>query len=1415
MWSTVMTERDPLLALRGLIDEPIAPRAAFADELRARLLTELASHRPPAIDEDRMMEITTPGLNLVVPHPRERRPPHWRTFARFAAALLVLFSVIAAFASERAGGPETPKPTMEANLGIFPPSSATPDPNTVTALEADSGVLWKVPTGSEKTPLAEVVPANGTAYFLEQSGYLYAVDSASGELRWKANAGSNWGVAVDDSGAYVTARLPGPDTSTRLLKYDLTTGQEIWRVSLGEDVSSQPMLNNGIAYVWDGQNYLYAVDTETGTELWRRHSADTPDKAVDLSAFNQTALYRPDALLDTAGILVITSDGQLGRITLDDAESGEWEWRAQLENRGERVYVLASTADTVATVSLPTGADSQAPNSLIVFDRESGRELWRNSSKEFPGLLLSDGDGYIVSVSYIPEVATPTSSVPITSSESRKYNARTGEVEWTAEKFIPRAVTPDGSIAVSFLGDGFITLADTKTGRILGSAYPFGVVYGTYGLTNDTLFGIRADGALIAIDLNKMKNGKLPGGAEPPATPEGTPSPESDSALLWQTEPVENLRSVGQPVASNGAIYRLIYSKDFSGVEAFDAATGDLTWRHAVEGTSIVADEGGVYVTLNAHNTSSPIFATPGSEASETSSASVVALDPQTGEERWSIDTGTSESRPALRDGTLYFIEDVGFGNVAQGMTQEATAIDVSDGSAIWSQTVGVPAGDDSWITSLAMPPNSMVVGDSVLVMHLGNGALIGLDRATGEKRWEHQGFDPLNFTVDLRISGSTVIAAVYGRGNLGLSIDGFSNLQSKSAVIAYNLEDGTPLWGYDTGDMPSNLAVANGIAVVTAAPSAVPELDPPVISDGARKAFSWVTIGIDTATGEFAWMAGGGGGPEESRSSIVQSVDSPVIYQINPPSSFAVIDPGTGNSASSPLNFGQAISGAPVADGDHVYIQLKDGTIAAATLPVPATQTIDEQLDSLMPPTGDPLPDNVVWHTDQDIPWPREMLGFGLDAMTVADDRIYRTSVVITDLEAQTTEQVLEAFDAQTGQRLWQIPVTWPGTFRVGDSLAAGNGSVFVVVNTSENPDEEMTSWDLVAFDGANGDEQWRQSFTNDQGIEAITFIDDVLYTATTESAVTAYDATTGQPIWTSSAPPNNTITIPSEPITEGTISEDNESSPAGSEPAIAKHDDRLYVVTTSGKIAVLDAQDGSLIGSADPGSTESTTKPVFMGDLMIVGNTESGTSIDGLMSVGRRGTLTAFDVTDNYSIAWQMEVGRSADNVVAIGDELYVTVGMPDDPDNTVVVRFNPEDGGLIWTSQPLGRILLLRSTDDSPGSLVAQSISDGVLYTLDRVTGDITATSEHFPAIAIEAGDNGSSYYATLLDGTLAAISVEGPVISHDQLMVTAVATQANPESTASPEAIAWHVGALDSPLLADGSIVAVNQSAISAG
>lgn len=1383
-----MTERDPLPALRGLIDEPIAPRPAFAEELRARLLTELATHRPPAIDEERTMDITTPGMRLAVPSVTPRRLPGWRSMAQVAAALIVIFGLLAVFASERAGGPSHPKPTIEANLGIYPPSLATPEPGTVHEAERDLGVLWKITDINPNTPLVDVSTFIGTTYFLKEDEVI-AVDSATGEVAWRTSVAHGWGLLADAQGIYVTTATGADGGSSNLLKLDTLTGKQVWSTPVGL-YPGRPLLSDGIIFVWNTANILYAISASSGTELWSKDYSHTPlsTASVDNTAAAMGRL--PAAVLDGENLVVGTSDARVGSIHIAGGEDHDWIWSAQLDFKNQPGFEVAVAGDSVAAIAVTT-ADGQFRGQLTVWDRLTGQELWEGDDTKDYSSLISTGSSFAASVAPHSASSTRRTVAEIVASgpsyAATAFDPRTGAEIWSTSGLIPKSMSQDQSMIFALTSNGWTAAVNAATGSVLGSAYPLGFLSATLASDSLAIYSMRSDGVLVAVDLNAFMNGRLDG--EDIATPKPAASPEAESGVLWQSESFENVTYIGQAVISNGALYRMIQSEEFTGVEAFDTTTGAILWKRAILGRRLTADEHGVYVTLGTYL--NPVVI-PNSIETEPIDASIIALDPRTGSELWRLDTGSGLSYPTLRDGVIYALESVGAFNSGQGMSQEAVAIDTADGSLLWSQTLGAPSGQDVSPANLPIYPSRLVAGESALVASLGNGSLVSLDPATGSIRWEHDGFDPISVSTEFRISGSTVVVAVSGIAGKGRFPD-FPNLQSRSAVLAYNLEDGAPLWGYDTGGMPSNLAIADGVAIVLVKPTLASEATP----QDAVSENDWAVIGIDVSTGTLKWQGMSGGGDSDTPPAYVaQSPDSGAIYVVIASANrLAAIDPTTGLSASSALAYGQPIKNAPVSDGEQLYVQLENGSIVASVMPEPPNQA---DLESMLPETGNPLPEDVVWSAAQPNAWPKEASGIPLGDMAVSDGRIYRALYILNQPDGSDVFQGIEAYDERTGESLWRVPLSWiDGGMQSGDAIVAGDSAVYVVADTSAGENGPPSSWDLAAYDGATGEVRWKQSFADndpssfdpesDQPIEAMAYADGVLYAANGNGNVTAYDSQTGDQLWQADTPSGG-ITSQAIPVTEGTVVEIPDTSNAGSELSITPIGDQVYVVTTSGQIVVLDAQSGTYLGRAQPESTESTTPPVLIGNFLIVGNTEWSVATDSSAMIGKRGLLTAFDVTNDYSIVWQVEAGRSAENVVAIGDELYVTVGIPDDPNGMVVQRFNPEDGGLIWTSEDLGQQLLLRASGSQSGSLVAQSIFDGALYTLEPVTGDIIATSENFPAIALEPSgidpDFHGMYIATLLDGTLAAINSQ-PVTSDLSIATVPATMPVTPEPVVTPE------------------------------
>lgn len=989
-----MSERDPMLALRGLIDEPIAPRAAFAEELRARLLTELGSHRPPAISEERTMEITTPGLQLVVPSAKPRQLPSWRRIAEVAAIALLLFGLIAVFASERAGSPSNPKPTMEAVTGLAPAESASPEkPLTAASPEAESSVLWQ----------------------------------------------SAW---------------TGP----------------------GGDIPS--------------------------------------------------------------------------------------------------AYALA-----------------------------------------------------------------------------------------------------------------------------------------------------------------------------------------------------------------NGMIYRFQADDAFQGIEAIDAVTGAVAWRSAVMGDGVAADSNGVYVTLS-------VFPDPDTRKEQ---KTIVALDPATGDELWSFATWAGETEPIVKDSVLYVRQSTADIVDSSTFTEEIRAIDTSTGEEVWVETIAAPSVD---ITSnLPLPQHSMAIGDDIVALVSSRGSIFGLDRSTGGRLWEQPGF-PANAT-DLGIWGDTLIASSYFYNNG--APEGFPEITTQSAVVAMKLSDGTPLWSQDLGDLPTNVAVAQGYAIVTIDADLLPKPDYEIATpDGAVSESDWATVGFNVETGERDVNGGGGGGDGRGPDPIaIDDGQFVLLIDNNVSASFRVMEPTSGNSQPSNLLLGQQIVGSPLSDGEHLYLQLQDGTIVAVNQAMPSPPATAAEIAELMPETGGPLPESVVWHVDQPVPWQPEWMGLPLGGMAVADGYVYRALLTFDLSQGDQSTPGIEAYDARTGERLWQVPAKFmDGGFTFGDAITAGDGAVYIVLNTSAEEDGPPTSWDLIALNGADGSERWRVSFedtslftdptadpADDQSIDTLTYSDGVIYISNWSSVVTAIDAESGEQLWKSEAPPGRMLGGPATVVQEGSITDLSQNSAEGSQVSITRLDDRVYVVTAGGNVAVLDAATGATVGVATPTSTEGASKPVVIGNLLIVANTVWDHT-DAGFQIGKSGTLTAFDISNNYAMVWEQEMGGSVQYPLVIDGKLFVNVVTAGSSDQGAIDEIDPQTGDVFRAGSIDGQSASTTVAIDGTQYIVANSFFDGSFSLIDPSTGEIVASSQDVPALTFIPGNNGL-LYATLLDGTLVAINPLTIQAGEAAVETTPTEVAVTPESTATPD------------------------------
>jgi eukaryotic-like serine/threonine-protein kinase len=112
--------------------------------------------------------------------------------------------------------------------------------------------------------LSSPIVAQGAVYFGSGDGNLYALDAASGELRWKFPTGD----VVHSSPAYASGVLFFGSWDSFFYAVDAATGKEKWRFHGGEDAlihnqvgfQSSPAVVDGVVYTGCRDSNLYALD---------------------------------------------------------------------------------------------------------------------------------------------------------------------------------------------------------------------------------------------------------------------------------------------------------------------------------------------------------------------------------------------------------------------------------------------------------------------------------------------------------------------------------------------------------------------------------------------------------------------------------------------------------------------------------------------------------------------------------------------------------------------------------------------------------------------------------------------------------------------------------------------------------------------------------------------------------------------------------------------------------------------------------------------------------------------------------------------------------------------------------------------------------------------------------------------------
>lgn len=236
----------------------------------------------------------------------------------------------------------------------------------VTALDlATQAPAWTTPLPLKKVSRTGVTVDGNTAFVGDHDGNVYAIDVATGVLRWTAHAGGFLTNSLAVSGGEVVAAVQGGRTvRPHLIAFKESDGSTSWNVEVqgGAVLASSPAIADGHVVIGFSDQTVRSFELTDGSENWT-------------ARLNSPVFFTGAPAITPDAVLVVDVSGEVYRL---DLATGARAWdfalnetviRSPVVVAGDRVLIASSTGH------------------LSAIDLASGRLVWR--SERPAGILRS------------------------------------------------------------------------------------------------------------------------------------------------------------------------------------------------------------------------------------------------------------------------------------------------------------------------------------------------------------------------------------------------------------------------------------------------------------------------------------------------------------------------------------------------------------------------------------------------------------------------------------------------------------------------------------------------------------------------------------------------------------------------------------------------------------------------------------------------------------------------------------------------------------------------------------------------------------------------------------------------------------------------------------------------------------------
>jgi len=338
---------------------------------------------------------------------------------------------------------------------------------------------WRVQTGGKVRSSPTVW--KGAVFVGSEDGYLYAIDAASGAIRWKTRTGAG---DVSSSPAVFGDLVIVTGADGAVWAVSTATGQVQWKVPTSEPLpyrlfgtdprthdywSSSPVVADGVVFVGSADGGIYALDAATGRLRWKVQT----DAAV-----------RSSPAVDRQRVYVGSFDGNLYAL---DRATGAVCWKFKTAGNAFFPTGEIQSSPAVANGLVYVGARD---GMLYALDAVTGRPRWRS-------------DQQMSWVNTSPAVAGGLVIIGVSDGESLvAVDAATGVERWRLKTngriFSSPAV--GGDLVYAGNSYGFVYVVDLAMGTLRSQGYAEAAVHSSPAVAQGVLFVGSDDSCVYAFE---------------------------------------------------------------------------------------------------------------------------------------------------------------------------------------------------------------------------------------------------------------------------------------------------------------------------------------------------------------------------------------------------------------------------------------------------------------------------------------------------------------------------------------------------------------------------------------------------------------------------------------------------------------------------------------------------------------------------------------------------------------------------------------------------------------------------------------------------------------------------------------------------------------------------------------------------